>query len=66
MDSPNGSKCNDLSAYCGGTFKGVTDSLDYIANMGFDAIWISPVVKNYEDASTNQWGYHGYWATNWE
>ena len=26
--------------------------------MGFDAIWISPVVENYDD------GYHGYWAKN--
>lgn len=26
--------------------------------MGFDAIWISPVVDNYEK------GYHGYWARN--
>jgi alpha-amylase len=24
--------------------------------MGFDAIWISPVVDNYDG------GYHGYWA----
>ena len=28
--------------------------------MGFDAIWISPVVDNIEG------GYHGYWAANWE
>jgi alpha-amylase len=28
--------------------------------MGFDAIWISPVVDNIEP------GYHGYWAANWE
>jgi len=28
--------------------------------MGFDAIWISPVVDNIEP------GYHGYWARNWE
>jgi len=26
--------------------------------MGFDAIWISPVVTNYPG------GYHGYWATD--
>lgn len=26
--------------------------------MGFDAIWISPVVSNYRN------GYHGYWAQN--
>ncbi len=24
--------------------------------MGFDAIWISPIVENYRE------GYHGYWA----
>ena len=28
--------------------------------MGFDAIWISPVVDNTEK------GYHGYFAKNWE
>ena len=28
--------------------------------MGFDAIWISPVVDNLDG------GYHGYWARNWE
>ena len=26
--------------------------------MGFDAIWISPIVDNYDGA------YHGYWARN--
>jgi len=46
----------DLSRYCGGMFKGIVNKLDYIQGMGFDAIWISPVVKN-----TDQ-GYHGYWA----
>jgi len=28
--------------------------------MGFDAVWISPVVDNLAG------GYHGYWAKNWE
>lgn len=31
--------------YCGGTWKGITSKLDYIQGMNFDAIWISPVVK---------------------
>ena len=30
--------------------------LDYIANLGFNAIWISPIVDNYDGA------YHGYWG----
>lgn len=53
----DGSKedCKDLSKYCGGTWKGITKNLDYIQGMGFDAIWISPIVKNIEP------GYHGYW-----
>mmetsp|Transcript_14759 Transcript_14759/g.12580 ORF Transcript_14759/g.12580 Transcript_14759/m.12580 type:complete len:466 (-) Transcript_14759:81-1478(-) len=51
--------CNDLSNYCGGTFQGIINNLDYITGMGFDAIWISPVVDNVDG------GYHGYWARNW-
>jgi len=46
----------DVSKYCGGTFKGIEKNLDYIQGMGFDAIWISPVVKNTDE------GYHGYWT----
>lgn len=42
--------------YCGGTFEGLSQKLPYITGMGFDAIWISPVVDNIEC------GYHGYWA----
>ncbi|KAK5125461.1 hypothetical protein LTR85_000570 [Meristemomyces frigidus] len=51
--------CNvTLNEYCGGTWKGIEYKLDYIYNMGFDAIWISPVTKNTAD------GYHGYYQTD--
>ena len=43
-----------MDAYCGGTFKGIMNHLDYIAGMGFNAIWISPPLKNKEGS------YHGY------
>ena len=46
----------DLSNYCAGTFKGIQQHLDYILGMGFNAIWISPIVLN-KDGS-----YHGYHA----
>lgn len=59
-DSENASACTNLSDYCGGTYKGIENHLDYIQGMGFDAIWISPVVDNLDK------GYHGYWARNWE
>jgi alpha-amylase len=37
------------------TVVGIISKLDYIAGMGFDAIWISPMTANTPD------GYHGYW-----
>ena len=49
--------CN-LSQYCGGNYQGVIKHLDYIKGMGFDAIWISPIVENYPGS------YHGYHLTN--
>lgn len=50
--------CNDLGNYCGGGYIGLKNNLDYIAGMGFDAIWISPIIQNRDG------GYHGYWGTN--
>ncbi|KAJ3159657.1 hypothetical protein HK101_001029 [Irineochytrium annulatum] len=44
-----------LLDYCGGTWRGMIDRLDYLHNMGFDAILISPI-NNQVDK-----GYHGYW-----
>ena len=38
--------CNNYGDYCGGTFKGLQGKLDYIKGMGFDAVWISPVVAS--------------------
>lgn len=41
-----GGSCSNLGKYCGGTFKGLESKLDYIKNLGFDAIWITPVVAS--------------------
>ncbi|KAI6658435.1 Acid alpha-amylase-like [Oopsacas minuta] len=54
--SNSSSPCQDLSSYCGGTFQGIINHLDYIQNLGINAIWISPIILQ-----TNN-GYHGYWA----
>lgn len=50
------SPCTDLSNYCGGGFVGLLENLDYIQGMGFDAIWLSPVILNTPTC------YHGYCA----
>jgi len=31
-----------LQTWCGGTWLSIIDKLDYIHDMGMDAIWISP------------------------
>ncbi|KAJ3723796.1 glycoside hydrolase family 13 protein [Lentinula raphanica] len=50
--------------YCGGNWQGIIDKLDYIQEMGFDAIWISPIVENVEGVTDGGEAYHGYWAQN--
>ncbi|KAK9237362.1 alpha-amylase [Lipomyces kononenkoae] len=48
--------------YCGGTWKGLERKLDYIQNMGFDAVWISPVIHNIDVNTTWGYAFHGYWG----
>jgi alpha-amylase len=45
-DDTGGDACSNLGNYCGGTFAGLQSKLDYIKGMGFDAIWITPVVAS--------------------
>lgn len=64
--------------YLGGDFRGVLDNAGYIRDMGFGAVWITPIVANPDEAFTGgdaiscgstltdrgKTGYHGYWGTN--
>jgi glycosidase len=43
-----------------GDFKGLIDRLDYIRDLGFTAIWITPPVENRSGLD-----YHGYHAYDW-
>jgi alpha-amylase len=52
-----------LGTACGGTWKGITNKLDYIQNLGATAIWISPIIKNVEgDFGLSGDAYHGFWG----
>ncbi|CAE7861083.1 ALP1 [Symbiodinium necroappetens] len=52
--------------WCNGTLKGITSQLEYIRDMGFDCIWVTPVVLNfYGPDGPSGWGYHGYWAQDY-
>ena len=46
------------NVFCGGNLRGVIEKLDYIKNLGFNAIMLSPIFK-----SAN---YHGYHTLNFD
>ena len=52
--------------WCNGTIKGITSQLEYIRDMGFDCIWVTPMVLNmYGPDGPSGYGYHGYWAQDY-
>ena len=58
-DDSGGDACSSLGSYCGGTFAGLQSKLDYIQGMGFDAIWITPVVASKHKRHTTTPPSHG-------
>lgn len=64
--------------YMGGDLKGVLNNADYIKDMGFTAVWLTPILDNPDEAFSGgepitfggafkdggKTGYHGYWADN--
>ncbi|HLU43819.1 MAG TPA: alpha-amylase family glycosyl hydrolase [Natronosporangium sp.] len=52
--------------YWGGDFAGLTQQLDYLAELGVGAIWLSPHVDNINQPAVYggvpNAGYHGYWT----
>ncbi|KAJ5632125.1 alpha-amylase [Penicillium lividum] len=61
-DGSTTAPCNATEGlYCGGTWQGTIDKLDYIQGMGFDAIMISPIVENVAGRVSYGEAYHGYW-----
>lgn len=73
---PDGETAN--VGYLGGDFRGILDHADYIRDMGFTAVWITPIVDNPDEAfrggepitwgsvlkDQGKSGYHGYWGVN--
>ncbi|WP_440895019.1 pullulanase [Amphibacillus sp. Q70] len=63
---------NPRGAYQGGDFKGVTENLEYLDDLGINTIWITPIVENIGyDVNDNvsegsYFAYHGYWAKDFE
>ncbi len=51
------------SGYNGGDIEGIRQKLQYIKDLGFTAIWLTPPVKC-QIAESNYHGFHGYWASD--
>ncbi|KAL2315631.1 Alpha-amylase Aah4 [Schizosaccharomyces pombe] len=51
--------------YCGGNWQGIVDHLDYIRDLGFTAISISPVVEQLEGPEYHGEAYHGHRPKNY-
>jgi len=53
---------NDPQAWHGGDLAGVTQNSDYIADMGFSRIWLSPIFATRDDKWKEYGAFHGYWT----
>ena len=76
LEGPEGKKA--YVGYMGGDLKGILQNADYITEMGFTAVWMTPVHDNPDYAFNGdeqityggafkdggKTGYHGYWASN--
>ncbi|MGB7983023.1 MAG: pullulanase-type alpha-1,6-glucosidase [Candidatus Nanopelagicales bacterium] len=58
----------DKGFYHGGDLAGLADELDYLDDLGIDAVWLTPMFKNRwvqgEGADVSA-GYHGYWTVDY-
>ncbi|KGM53535.1 cyclomaltodextrin glucanotransferase [Lysobacter arseniciresistens ZS79] len=76
--TPGAEASGDNIGYLGGDFRGLLDNAGYIADMGFGAVWLTPIVDNPDEAFTGgdpiqsdaffkdrgKTGFHGYWGVN--
>ncbi|AWL11075.1 Cyclomaltodextrin glucanotransferase [Saliniradius amylolyticus] len=76
LEGPDGRSAN--VGYMGGDLKGVLNNAQFIKDMGFSAIWMTPLVDNPDQAFAGgetiefggafkdggKTGYHGYWGVN--
>ncbi len=60
-----------LRGFEGGDLRGIIQKIDenYFSDLGVNAIWMTPIVEQIEDATDEGTGatyaYHGYWAKDW-
>lgn len=55
---------NDPQAFHGGDLRGLTQRLGWIRELGFDAVWVSPIFAMRTSPYHGFGAFHGYWT--WE
>ncbi|MBL4635751.1 MAG: hypothetical protein JKY56_17955 [Kofleriaceae bacterium] len=53
---------SDPQAFHGGDLRGLIEKLDYIKELGFRHVWISPVFKMRTEPFHGHGAFHGYWT----
>jgi alpha-amylase len=65
-----GDGADEVGTWHGGDWAGVTAKLDYLAGLGVDALWLSPIVEQVHgwvgggSGDFKNYGYAGYWAAD--
>ena len=60
-DRRHGLRPADTGYYHGGDLKGLTEHLQRIKDLGFTALWVTPVLKQ-DPVENGSAAYHGYWG----
>jgi glycosidase len=56
----------DPQSFHGGDLQGIISHLDYLEDLGVDAIWLSPIFSMREEKFHSHGAFHGYWTDNLE
>lgn len=65
--SKSGFDPSETGFYHGGDLAGLTSKISYIKDLGFTAIWVTPVVRQITVApGGSSAGYHGYWGAGFD
>ncbi|WP_111641424.1 alpha-amylase family glycosyl hydrolase [Marinimicrobium alkaliphilum] len=75
LQGPDGEEA--FIGYMGGDFRGLLNNADYIRDLGFTSVWVTPIIDNPDAAFSGgdevtfggsgdggKTGYHGYWGVN--
>lgn len=58
-----------VGAFHGGDFSGLTSKVPYLAQLGVNTVWITPIVEQIDHPVGDEfehWPFHGYWAEHFD